>query len=130
MGPCPGRGAVCSPCETVRCRAGIATDAGVWDGPGSAKQREERCIAPGTQIDDHPSIDVTANHATPPQITAAPPITSAQAQRSPLVRVAVIFRKTRSLHAARRGAYGRIAADAGLQFFQVGKHVGLAAQFV
>jgi hypothetical protein len=25
------------------------TNAGVWYGPGSAKQREERCIAPGKQ---------------------------------------------------------------------------------
>ena len=33
----------------VRCRAGAVTNAGVWYGPGSAKQREERCIAPGTR---------------------------------------------------------------------------------
>src|SRR5947209_323486 len=33
----------------VRCRAGAVTNAGVCDGPGSAKQREERCIAPGTR---------------------------------------------------------------------------------
>src|SRR5205085_694525 len=31
----------------VRCRAGAVTNAGVWCDPGSAKQREERCIAPG-----------------------------------------------------------------------------------
>ena len=33
--------------EAVRCRAGAVTNAGAWYGPGSAKQREERCIAPG-----------------------------------------------------------------------------------
>ncbi len=30
-------------------RAGAVQNAGVWCGPGSAKQREERCIAPGTR---------------------------------------------------------------------------------
>src|SRR3954465_668840 len=35
--------------EAVRCRAGAVTSAGVWYGPGAAKQREERCIAPGTR---------------------------------------------------------------------------------
>jgi hypothetical protein len=38
----------------VRCRAGAVTDAGVWYGPGSAKQREERCIAPGTRCGEAP----------------------------------------------------------------------------
>src|SRR3954463_2866583 len=33
----------------MRCRAGAATERRVWCGPGSAKQREERCIAPGTR---------------------------------------------------------------------------------
>jgi hypothetical protein len=36
----------------VRCRAGAVTNAGVWYGPGSAKQRfarAPRCIAPGTR---------------------------------------------------------------------------------
>jgi hypothetical protein len=27
----------------------VVTERGVWYGPGSAKQREERCIAPGTR---------------------------------------------------------------------------------
>jgi sporulation protein YlmC with PRC-barrel domain len=33
----------------VRCRAGAVTNAGVWYGPGSAEQREERCTASGTR---------------------------------------------------------------------------------
>src|ERR1700712_2426715 len=47
---CPGRSAARSTCGAVRCRAGAVTNSGVWYGPGSAKQREERCIAPGTRI--------------------------------------------------------------------------------
>jgi hypothetical protein len=35
---CPGRGAAWSTCGTVRRRAGAVTNAGVWYGPGSAKQ--------------------------------------------------------------------------------------------
>ena len=35
--------------SVVRCRAGAVQNTGVWYGRGSAKQREERCIAPGTQ---------------------------------------------------------------------------------
>src|SRR5947209_1517452 len=44
----PGRSAARSSCEAVRCRAG-APVALLYRGPGSAKQREERCIAPGTR---------------------------------------------------------------------------------
>ena len=33
----------------VRCRAGAFTERSASCGPGSAKQREERCIAPGTR---------------------------------------------------------------------------------
>jgi hypothetical protein len=36
--------------EAVRCRAGAATSAGIWYGPGSAEQREERCTASGTRL--------------------------------------------------------------------------------
>ena len=45
---CASRGEA-GTCGAVRCRAGAATNAGAWYGPGSAKQREERCIAPGTR---------------------------------------------------------------------------------
>src|SRR4051812_43804244 len=33
----------------VRCRAGAVTKRGVRNGPGSARQREERCSASGTR---------------------------------------------------------------------------------
>src|SRR6201991_818764 len=33
----------------VRCRAGAVPNSGVWYGPGSAQQREERCSASGTR---------------------------------------------------------------------------------
>jgi Protein of unknown function (DUF3311) len=34
-------------------RTGTVTDAGVWYGPGSAVQREERCTASGTRVLRH-----------------------------------------------------------------------------
>jgi hypothetical protein len=40
----------------VRCRAGAVQSAGIWYGPGSAKQREERCIAPGTHDSSLPGL--------------------------------------------------------------------------
>jgi hypothetical protein len=41
--PYPGRGAAGRAlCGLLRCRAGAVTNAGLWDGPGSAEQREER----------------------------------------------------------------------------------------
>src|ERR1700730_9190487 len=39
---CPGRSAACSPCGTVRCRAGAVRNAGAWYGPGSV-ERDEGC---------------------------------------------------------------------------------------
>src|SRR5258707_6913409 len=36
--------------SAVRCRAGAVTNGGVWYGPGSAEQREERCTASGTRL--------------------------------------------------------------------------------
>ena len=54
---CPGRSAAWSTCGTVRCRAGAVPSAGVWYGPGSAKQRfarATRCIAPGTRTSHLP----------------------------------------------------------------------------
>src|SRR3954453_2601061 len=45
--PCPGRSAACSSCGTVRCRAGVVTNSGVWYGPGSAERHEECRTASG-----------------------------------------------------------------------------------
>src|ERR1700754_860833 len=42
---CPGRSAARSSCGAVRCRAGAVTHAGVWYGPGSAKQRFAKSYA-------------------------------------------------------------------------------------
>ena len=42
---CPGRSAAWSTCGTLRCRAGAVTNAGVWYGPGSAKQRFAKSCA-------------------------------------------------------------------------------------
>ena len=44
----------------VRCRAGAVTNAGVWYGPGSAEQREERCTASGTRVRNGDYFDPNA----------------------------------------------------------------------